>query len=223
MLEERTTPTVFTVNTVADTVAVNFTTGQDANGNVSLRSAVQASETLGIPNTIILPAANAYQLTRAGDSGNDSSGTLFITGNVNLTITGAGAKVVVITASAINDGVFGIGPGATVTISGVTITGGNKIGAGGGIDNNGTLSLTNCVLAGNMAAGSSGGNNAGPSDQMNGEGGAIYNNGRLILTDCTLANNSAFGGAGGSGGGGGGGGAALGGGIFNDVSGVVGS
>ena len=44
VLEERTTPTVFTVNTIADTVAVNFATGQDANGNVSLRSAVMAAD-----------------------------------------------------------------------------------------------------------------------------------------------------------------------------------
>jgi hypothetical protein len=42
-LENRLVPAVFIVNTVADTPAVNLTTGQDSAGNISLRSAIQAA------------------------------------------------------------------------------------------------------------------------------------------------------------------------------------
>jgi hypothetical protein len=124
-LEARTTPTVFTVNSFADTVAVNFTTGQDANGQVSLRSAVQAAVQTGGNETILLPAG-PYQLTRADGATelNDASaGDIDIFGGVNLTIAGAGANVVTIDASAINDRVFLIYGGGIAQISGVTIMG----------------------------------------------------------------------------------------------------
>src|SRR3954451_15424088 len=64
-LEDRLAPAAFTVNTTADTVATNLTTGQDAQGNVSLRSATQAANNLGGSNSITLPAG-AYNLTIAG-------------------------------------------------------------------------------------------------------------------------------------------------------------
>ncbi len=100
-MEQRTTPSVFTVNSFADTVAVNFTTGVDAFGQVSLRSAVQAADATGGANTILLPAG-PYKLTRADGATelNDASaGDLDIfagVGGVNLTIAGAGAKLVTI-------------------------------------------------------------------------------------------------------------------------------
>jgi hypothetical protein len=50
-LEDRLAPATFTVNTVADTVG-DFTTGQDASGNVSLRSALMAANNLGGTNII---------------------------------------------------------------------------------------------------------------------------------------------------------------------------
>ena len=71
VLESRTTPAVFTVNTFADTVATNFTTGQDANGNVSLRSAIQAADNLGGAETILL-SGGSYRLT-IGDGPRNST------------------------------------------------------------------------------------------------------------------------------------------------------
>src|SRR4051794_17923516 len=62
-LEVRTAPAVFAVNSLADTVAANLTTGQDAFGDVTLRSAVQAANSLHGTNTIRLPAGD-YKLTR---------------------------------------------------------------------------------------------------------------------------------------------------------------
>ena len=74
-LEERTTPTVFTVNSLADTVAVNLSTGTDQFGQVSLRSAIMAVDNGGGGDTIILPAG-PYKLTLAGDANNSSAGSL---------------------------------------------------------------------------------------------------------------------------------------------------
>jgi len=51
-LEERAVPAVFVVNTTADTAAVNLTTGEDAQGNVSLRSALQAANSTAAADTI---------------------------------------------------------------------------------------------------------------------------------------------------------------------------
>src|SRR5262245_41680852 len=62
-LEGRTAPAIFTVNTTADTVAVNLVTGQDASNKISLRSAIMAANNTGEGDTINLPAGN-YLLTR---------------------------------------------------------------------------------------------------------------------------------------------------------------
>ena len=233
-LEERTTPAVFTVNTLADTVAANFTTGQDASGRVSLRSAVQAAVSMGGFENIILPAA-AYKLTIPDGGvapGNSSAGTLDLNGSFGnslfLTITGGGANTTTIDAkidnSPFGDRVFQINAFAVVQMSGVTITGGKATGFGGGIDNAGMLDLTNCVLTGNTATGEGASDPAAGRNMENGLGGAIYNIGALTITNCTLSDNQAIGGQGyiGAGvGGGGGGGAGFGGAIFNDSAGTV--
>src|SRR5947209_19839831 len=158
-LENRTAPAVFTVNTRADTPAVNFTTGQDVNGAVSLRAAIQAADNLGGAETILLPAGT-YPLT-VGDGGSGRSdsaaGQLAVFGSVSLTLTGAGAAATTIDASAINTRVFLIGGGAAAQLSGLTITGGHAVGTGGGIDNvGGVLTLANSVLTRNSATGSAG-------------------------------------------------------------------
>ena len=49
----------------------------------------------------------------------------------------------------ITNGVFEIGPGAIVTLSGLTLKNGNAL--RGGILNNGTLTLTNSTVSGNSA------------------------------------------------------------------------
>jgi hypothetical protein len=135
---------------------------------------------------------------------------------------------------------------ATVSISDLTISNGRIVGPtgangnaghvngfpggdglGGGILNNGNLTLTRCTLGGNSAIGG----NAGAACSEcagtfptgatggNGAGSGIYNNGTLTLTNCTLYGNTATGGTGGPtiyiGGAGG---AGFGGAIFNQGS-----
>ena len=48
-------------------------------------------------------------------------------------------------------GVFQVDAGVTATLSGLTITDGLAL-AGGGIENVGTVTLTNCTISGNTAA-----------------------------------------------------------------------
>jgi hypothetical protein len=109
----------------------------------------------------------------------------------SIAISGPGAETVAVNGNA-KSRVFHIGPGTTVTISGLTITNGNAINdIGGGIYNDrAALALNNCVIETNHAD----------------EGGAIYNDGSvsglatLQISDSSISGNSA----------------GLGGGILND-------
>ncbi len=85
--------------------------------------------------------------------------------------------------------VFDITSGATATINGLTITNSyNAVGGGGGISNEGILTLNNSIITGNTVT-----NNA--TDIIYGsnfgEGGGIYNSGNLIVNHSTISNNLA--------------------------------
>lgn len=94
----------------------------------------------------------------------------------SLTISGPGASSLAISGNNLTR-VFEVGPGFTVTISGVTVKNGNTTGEfyGGAILNWGTLTLDHIVATGNF-----------------GSQGAILNIGQLTLTNSTLSGNSAF-------------------------------
>ncbi len=76
--------------------------------------------------------------------------------------------------------IFTINSGATVSISGLTIANGNSnaVNAGGGILNNGTLTIDDCTISSNTRSGS--GN----------EGGGITNFGTLTVSSSTFSGNS---------------------------------
>jgi CSLREA domain-containing protein len=102
--------------------------------------------------------------------------------STNLTIDGPGAGLLTIDGQG-KGPILDILPGATVTVSGVTLTHGNAAALGlqgGAIANQGTLSLSNSTISGNSA----------------GDGGGIVNVGTLTLTDCTVSGNTAFKGGG---------------------------
>jgi titin len=71
-------------------------------------------------------------------------------------------------------GVFSIGAGVSGVLDGLTIADGNT-GSGGGINNAGTLTLSNCALTANSAY----------------TGGGISNTGDLAISGCTFTNNTA--------------------------------
>jgi hypothetical protein len=91
-----------------------------------------------------------------------------------LTITGPGADVLTVSGNS-SFYVFTVSSEATATLSGLTITQKreNSYPVGGGIANNGTLTVTACVLTGNSTTG----------------GGGIYNRGTLIVIASTLSKN----------------------------------
>ncbi len=99
-------------------------------------------------------------------------------GAVNLTVQSNGSG---------NYRIFTVQNGATVTIQDLTIANGNVSGGnGGGILNNGDLTLQNSLVRGNTAA----------------LGGGIYNqNGTLTINNTRIANNTATSAEGGAGGG----------------------
>src|SRR5262249_23062671 len=149
VLEDRLAPAMFVVNTTDDTVAVDLSTGQDAAGIVSLRSALQAANHLGGSNTISLPAGT-YTLALAGaDENNAATGDLDIANN--LTLTGAGATSTIISANSL-DRVFEVATSFSVTIANVTVTGGRAT-QGGGIFTSGALVLSAVTVANNLAIG----------------------------------------------------------------------
>jgi len=77
--------------------------------------------------------------------------------------------------------IFNVASTITVFLNSLTITNGYSTNNGGGIYNGGTLTLTNCTLSGNSAAGALYGD---------GGGGGIYTVGALTLNQCTLSENS---------------------------------
>ena len=77
--------------------------------------------------------------------------------------------------------VFLIDAGVTATLTNLTITRGNSAGlAGGGLANNGTATLTDCIVSNNTAS----------------DGGGLANDGTLTLNGSTVSNNSASDGGG---------------------------
>jgi len=124
----------------------------------------------------------------------------------NLTIRGPGAGVLAISGG--NAGrVFDVSKGVLVTISNLTIKNGEPgegYPNGGGIYNEGTLTLTNSTVSGNRALDGGGIDNAGTLTLINSavsgnsatnlyaSGGGIYNEGTLTLINSTISGNSAL-------------------------------
>ncbi|MDX6642906.1 MAG: hypothetical protein QOD76_868 [Solirubrobacteraceae bacterium] len=161
---------VFNVNTTADP---NPQGCPDPTGACSLREAIVAA---GANDTIFVPAAH-YVLSR---------GPLAI-GQPGLVIIGANARGTVIDGAGTSR-VLDILPGASPSISDVTITKGNSNNAapaaqGGGVlvRGGGTLTLSSSTVTGNVASGSA----------TDGSGGGIYNAGTLEARGVTIAGNLA--------------------------------
>jgi hypothetical protein len=176
-LEDRTAPAVFTVATLADTVeAARDGSGRDANGNISLRSAIMATNDTGGSNTINLPAG-IYLLMIAPDGMNDdATGDLNIGRGLvqnNLTIVGDSAATTIIDGNNL-DRVLDVGFFCTATLSNLTIRNGKGI-FGGAVSNSGHATLANDIIMHNAA------------DQ----GGGILNSGTMTITDCTVSGNMA--------------------------------
>ena len=186
---------LYIVNTTSDTVVIGAC--QNGNPGCSLRGAIQAANVNATADgiSIEIPASDPNCV-----GGNC---TINLTAalpdlSTSMSITGPGPDMLTVqrsTASGTpNFRIFNVTTVFTVTISGMTIRGGNA-NFGGGIQNfsSGTVNVTNCRLSSNVASGG---------------GGGIFNSssGTVNVTNSTLSSNVASG---------------FGGGIFNSSTGTV--
>jgi hypothetical protein len=157
-LEDRWLPSTLTVTTNLDS------------GPGSLRAEIAAANPGDTIN--FAPSLDGQTITL-------TSGELGIT--KNLTIQGPGAGQLTVSGGNTSR-VFEVGANTYVSLSGLTITQGNSQAyGGGGIDNNGSLTVSGCALSGNSAWY---------------YGGGIYNSGTLTVSGSTLTGNSSLNGGG---------------------------
>jgi len=144
--------------------AVDKVTSCAGSGPGSLFAAVAGAATNdAITFSVSCPTTSPIVLT----------GTIDI--NIDLAIIGPGASSLAVSGNGAV-GVFDIASGVTTIISGLTIEDGNTPhGDGGGIDNDGTLALTDTTVSDNSAA----------------NGGGIASEGSLTLMDCAISDNQA--------------------------------
>jgi CSLREA domain-containing protein len=192
----------------------------------SLREAIIAANGSAGADAISL-SPGTYELTVPGTPGDAATGDLNISGE--LTIGGAGASTTFVSATSLGDRVFNLASDATVTLSGLTITNATSgamlnsgtltargiavsmnstdpASPGGGIQNSGTLTMTDSTLNGNRAGTDGGGifnsgtmtlANVTMSSNRGDRGGGIFNLGTAVLLSSTVARNTAFVGGGG--------------------------
>jgi hypothetical protein len=161
-LEDRATPAPLAVTNLNDT------------GPGSLRDAItQADAAPGADTIVFDPALTGRTIALA---------STLPTITDTLTITGPGQTALTVKGAAGNR-VFQVGAGATATITDLIVTGGSLGANGGGILNNGTLTLQRVTVSGNSTTGVS-------------NGGGIASSGAgasLMVQDCTVSGNTAEG------------------------------
>src|SRR5229473_2134430 len=124
-----------------------------------------------------------------------------ITVDRDLTIQGQGATNTAVDGTGISGSVFTISAGVTATIQDVTIRNGSAF-LGGGIYNNGTVTISNGTLSGNAADFDGGifndfgatatiSNSTLSSNSAAVDAGGIVNGGTLTISNSTLSGNSA--------------------------------
>ena len=184
--------------TVLSTIAVAVNTiADDTNGPVSGQTTLRDAITQADADT-----ANQYVVTFSVTGTIDLTSPLpALSNNIDLKGPGASDLTVQRDPGAAAFSVFTVDSDTTVTLSGMTITGGNANGNGGGIDNSGTLTVSGTTFAGNSASAGGGianelGATATISDStFNGNsassGGGIDNGGTATVINSTIINNSA--------------------------------
>ncbi|MCJ7735608.1 MAG: CSLREA domain-containing protein, partial [Anaerolineales bacterium] len=176
------TPTPSCVPVYNVTKSADTNDGVCSPGDCSLREAVTNANVCPGPQTINLPA-DGYTLTRGGDDENlGQTGDLDVTDD--LVIIGTGAPSI---NGNIERSIY-VHSGVTATFEGIWLTDGDAI-YGGGLVNEGDLTLNNFTCNYNNVAIPPG----GMGDAM---GGCIFNTGTLSINNGHfLANTAGFGGA----------------------------
>jgi len=195
----------FSVNSVADKIDAApgdgiCSTGSMVDGQTAectLRAAIDevnalakakpgAAYTVSVPEgTYYLTVVEACPYYDAGNPNQLSMNAITLCISGNLTLTGADPSTTIIDGGQI-DRIFFVSAGFTAAINNLTIQHGSFAkdigsfdGIGGGINNQGTLTVTNDVFTMNSA---------NTSSHLG--GGAIYNAGTLVVQSCSFINNT---------------------------------
>ena len=189
----------FTVNPTADATDANPGDGTCAteSGECTLRAAIQEANALPGADTITLPAGTYTLAIPSFGEDPAATGDLGIT--ADLTINGAGAATTIVDGGG-RGTVFRI-VGGTAEISGMTIRNGLGQSVGGGIFNEGTLTLNESTVTDNSSQSGAGIYNDGTltlngstvSGNTGGSGAGIYNGGTLTVNSSIVSDNSASG------------------------------
>jgi CSLREA domain-containing protein len=169
---------VYTVTKTADTADGACDT------DCSLREAILAANANPGPDFILL-GSGVYTLAIPG-AGEDLGATGDLDVRDDVAIVGVSAENTILDGGQL-DRVLDVATGSDVEIHGVTIRNGKVNGPGGGVRNQGVLSLSRSIVTGNSTTGS-------------GFGGGLWADGaeaRLTITQSTVADNLAGGGGGG--------------------------
>jgi len=142
---------------------------------VCLRAAINEANANGDKKNTIFLDAGTYSLTDVDDFTDGPNGLPTITGA--LTITGAGAADTSIERSSAFFRLVHVAATGSLTLRELTVQGFLLLGGdGGGIRNDGTLTIINSTLTGNVG----------------GVGGGIFNEGALTITGSTVSGNHGF-------------------------------
>lgn len=194
--------TIFDVNTLDDLVDLVPGDGRvnTETGEISLRAAIMEANNSTRAATIVLPAGH-FSLTLDGiDEDDGATGDLDI--HRTIRIVGMGAELTSIDAASL-DRVFDLFPGAVLTISDVTILGGNVVGEGGAIrSQDATVRIFNSHVLDNSATDGGAVNVEGGSVEIQSStlsgndasqaGGAIFASNSLVkLYTATISGNDA--------------------------------
>ena len=169
-------------------------------GMCTLREAITAANTdtpsginpgecpAGSGDDRIILSAGAYQLTIVStNEDNNADGDLDIKSNLELVGAGSGSTIIDGNGATIGDRAVHVTGSYTVSFYQVKIINGRSpAGAdGGGIFNQGALTVSNCEISGN---GTLDGGTGSPG-QNAGWGGGIYNGGTLVMSECLVSGN----------------------------------
>jgi hypothetical protein len=157
----------------ASTLYVNGISGNNAN---DCKSPTTACKTIG------------HAITRAGSGDSimvaPATYTENLTLNISLTVIGSSASTTIVDGGGVS-AVFTISSTAKVSLSELTIRNG-RAPNGGGIDNNGALTINSSTISGNKAAVSC------SASFCDNSGGGIYNNGALTINNSIMSGNEAL-------------------------------
>ncbi len=193
LLEERTllSQLSLTVNTLADDPSGSipgYTTLRDAITQANASTASQEVISFAVNGTIDLTSALP-----------DLNNNIFLEGPRSANLTVQRASNTTNTFS-----VLAVASGVRVHFSCMTISGGNSV-YGGGVKNSGTLEVTDCIFSGNTATDTAGGGDGGGiyndgvltvsnstfiNNIVSASGGGIYSEGMLTVSNCTFTNNT---------------------------------